>query len=166
MQSFRVTPALPVSAMKTFQVVSPISTHFRPATCAETECDAYVHGWMTLADESSDRGRRVAHYIRKESGRRFGEEQVPGLEFLARWPDMAAGFPQPPALLTVFTFEAGQRCFSADEHRVRIRPERFVERGGDWRGNPRREVREHTAASWTDAFAEHQDRLKTAIQRG
>jgi len=91
--------------------------------------------------------RRQAHYIRRESGRKFTEERT-------------------PAGLTEFTFEAGQKCFATHELR-NSRPERFLVTGGDWRGNPTGERREHVnAADWTEDFALHQDRLKTVIERG
>ena len=47
---FRIEPALPAHAMKTYQIYSPISTHYRPATCAEVQCAAYEHGWRTRVE--------------------------------------------------------------------------------------------------------------------
>jgi hypothetical protein len=148
-QVFRVPPALPAAAMKTYQIASPLSTHWHPVTCAEAECDAWLHGWVSYIDESAELGQRQAHYIRKESGRRFTEERN-------------------ETGITEFTFEAGQRCFKSDQHRARnMRPERYLVRGGDWRGNPTGERREHKRpADWQDDFATHQDRLRTALERG
>jgi hypothetical protein len=44
------------------------------------------------------------------------------------------------------------------------RPELYVVRGGDWRGNPRGEVRRHSGPdSWVNDFAEHQDRIARVV---
>lgn len=149
MQPFRLTPKLPVSAMKTYSVSAPLSTHFRDATCAEVRCEAYESGWMTTIDESSELGQRQAYYIRKQSGRKFTETS------------MSEG-------RTIFTFEPGQKCFRADTHKVRVeRPEIYVVRDGDWRGNPAGAVRRHAnAADWVDDMANHQDKLATRLEQG
>lgn len=137
----RFTPAGPAHAYKTYEIISPVSTHFRPGTCDEAGCLAQRHGWTTTVDESTDLGARQAHYIRSQSGRKFVEERGP---------------------LTVFTFEAGQKCFAT--HQIPLdRPELYVVRGGDWRGNPLGDVRHHRADTWTEDFAEHQDRIARLV---
>jgi hypothetical protein len=140
----RITPVGPVHAYKTYEIVSPISTHYRDGTCDEAGCLAQQHGWKTTVDEATELGQRQAHYIRTQAGRRFLEERT------------AAG-------LTDFTFEPGQRCFAT--HKVPLeRPELYVVRGGDWRGNPTGEVRRHSGAdSWVDDFATHQDRIARIV---
>lgn len=142
----RCEPALPVTAMKSYQILAPRATHYRPATCAEYECPDYLHGWRTIVPADSP----AAEYIRHDRTRRHTEQRQPGG-------------------LAEFTFEPGQRGFAgpAHDHVLPVgRPERFIERGGDWRGNPRGDVREHTADTWVDSFANHQDRLHTALERG
>lgn len=141
-EPFRLEPALPVTAVKTFQFVSPPDVTVKVA-CEVARCPAWRHGWETTVDERTDLGLAQATWIRQGSARTFTERRT--------------GEGQ-----TVFRFEPGQRCFA--EHRTR--PQRFFERGGDWRGNPRGEIREHTAAGWLDSFGEHQDRLKTAFEKG
>ena len=140
---------MPVGAYKTFQIVAPISTHFRKATCEEANCPHYLNGFRTRVDERTDLGQAQAHYIRKQSGRRFTEER-----------DEVG--------LTVFTFEPGQRCFNSDDHKVRLeREEIFLTRGGDWRGNPTGERYRHTNPEfWTEEFSLHQEKLKERIDRG
>jgi hypothetical protein len=72
-QPFRVAPLLPAWAMKTFQVASPRATHFRPASCAEAECDAYLHGWeprivarpADWVDEFATHQSKIAEAIEK-----------------------------------------------------------------------------------------------------
>lgn len=146
----RLPPAMPAGAYKTFQIVTPLRTHFRPGTCAEVDCPGYLNGFRTRVDERTDLGQSQAHYIRKESGRRFTEDRD-------------------DAGLTVFTFEPGQRCFASGDHKVRIdRPELFLTRPGDWRGNPEggRPYQHTRPEHWTEDFAEHQQKLADRIEKG
>lgn len=142
-------PSLPPGAMKTYSIIAPEPTHFRPATCAEINCPQYLHGWRTLIDERTDLGTFQADYIRKSSGRGYSEER----DEQGR---------------TVFTFEAGQVCFAAADHRARVdKPELYVIRGGDHRGNPSGEVRTLSGPTpWVDDFGEHQETLAELTERG
>lgn len=145
----RVTPRVPVQAMQSYEIAAPAGTHWRPATsCAEVECGAHLHGWRSVFDESTELGRQQADYVRRQSGRAYREER-----------DERG--------LTVFTFEAGQNCFALGKHQVRTgRPELYVVRGGDWRANTG-VIRRHTRPEdWVEDFAEHQDRIATAIEQG
>jgi hypothetical protein len=145
---FRLPSRGPAAAYKSYEIKAPLATHWSVASCADVDCEAYRLGWKTLIDEQTNLGHRQAALIRRnERRRKFTEER-----------DEAG--------LTVFTFEAGQTCFA--EHKARnMRPERYVERGGDHRGNPRREHTVHTRADdWVDSFQTNQDRLRTAIERG
>lgn len=138
----RIQPAGPVHAYKTYEIASPVSTHFRDGTCDEAECLAYQHGWQTSVDESTDLGQRQAHYIRKLSGRRFVERRT-------------------ELGLTAFTFEAGQQCFAT--HKVALdRPEFYVVRGGDWRQLGRAQMHSGPDA-WVNDFAEHQDQIARVV---
>lgn len=144
---FRVDPAMPPGAYRTFSVRSPISTHTRRATCDEVGCAALEHGWVTTVDEATELGQRQAHYIRQKSGRHYKASRVGGL--------------------VSFTFPPGQQCFA--EHRVSLdRPEIFTAQPGDWRIRPaRHEVYVHKrAADWLDEFATNQDKLATIVNRG
>jgi hypothetical protein len=136
---FRVPPKMDAAAYQTYAVAMPRATHLRPATCAEVGCEAQLRGWRTIVDASGP----AARYIRDDSGRVFDEPE-PG----------------------TFIFEAGQRCFAQHETPVG-RPEVYLVRDGDHRGNPRGTAPLIlTSESWVDHFATHQDRLATAIQRG
>lgn len=133
--------------MKTYGIVAPKATHFRPATCAEVDCPNYTGGWRTTVDESTELGQAQGHYIRNEAGRRYTEVRE--------------------ASMTTFTFEAGQTCFR--EHETRLdRPEIYVVRDGDFRGNPRGTApRVHQdPQAWVDDFGEHQERLADRMGRG
>lgn len=144
----RITPQLPVTAMKTYGLRAPLRSHWRKATCAEVDCESYRNGWMTTVSNDS----RAAYYIRKESGRSFTETSLDGGR-------------------VIFTFGPGQTCFASDEHVVRLEREAFyVVREGDWRGNPRPHTagnRTHVRAEdWVDDFATHQGRLADRLGRG
>lgn len=164
----RLDPQLPVQMVKTYSIDAPVSSHWRPASCEEVSCVAREHGWITTLIDSGrltsadqltpeqrtavlkrigDQDEARAYYIRHLSGREFTEHV-----------DESG--------VTVFDFQPGQTCFMA--HKVRIdRPEIFIVRGGDWRGNPTKEHRIHARPEdWVEDFQEHQDVLATRIQRG
>lgn len=142
MNPFRLQPAMPTGAYQTYAWSAPRDTQVR-AACEEAGCLAWRHGWETKVDESTELGRHQAAFIRQRSGRTFREQRT------------AEG-------LTVFRFEAGQRCFA--DHQTR--PAVWWVRGGDWRQN-RGMVRQHTrGADWVEDFAEHQNRLAERLRRG
>lgn len=144
----RIQPKGPPSAYKTFSILAPLATHFRTATCEEVQCRAHTRGWVSPIDERTDQGQRWAYRIRKVEGRRYTEHKDAGG-------------------MTVFTFPAGQRCFG--KHSVPIqRPELFVVRDGDWRGNPRgtEPLRHSKPEHWIEHFQEHHDQIRTIQQRG
>lgn len=147
----RIQPLMGAMSYKTYAITQPLATHFRIGTCAEAECGPYLNGWASLIDETTELGQRQAYYIRKRSGRRFVEHRN-------------------DAGLTVFTFAAGQSCFASDSqaHRVPLeRPVNHYTWGGDWRVNPNRhDVRPMRGDDWVDSFANHQDKLKTILERG
>lgn len=141
---FRLPPKMPVQAYDTYQIISPIETHTRSATCQEVQCQAMANGWKTLADVGTPEGRKRANYIRLMSGRSFT-------------------FTQTGSVVT-FIFTAGQQCFA--DHRVDIgRPAFYLRRGGDWRAVTSDKIM-FNARDWVDDFANHQDRIATAVQRG
>lgn len=144
---FRIQPQMPVGAYKTYTVTSPLSTHSRAGTCEEADCVNHATGWRTAVDESTDLGQQQARYVRSDSGRACTEYR-----------DETG--------LTVFEFQPGQQCFTA--HRIPLEREPFyVVRGGDWRGNPTGERRQHARADdWVDDFATHQDRLADRLGQG
>lgn len=141
----RHQPLMSAANYKTYSILSPLATHFRPGTCEEADCRAYARGWVSPIDERTEQGQRWAYRIRKVEGRKYTEHKDAGG-------------------MTVFTFEAGQRCFIT--HQIPLqRPELFVVRDGDWRwrGGQRTHTRpEH----WVNDFREHHDQLKTVQERG
>jgi hypothetical protein len=145
---FRLDPRLPVGAYKTYEIRAPKDTHWRVVSCAEAGCGPYLHGWRTTVDERTGLGQAQAYYVRHDRTRSHTEERLPDG-------------------LTAFTFPAGQRCF-AEGHQVRVeRPELYVVRGGDWRGNPTGQVRQHANADdWVEDFGTHQQQSADAVERG
>lgn len=123
---------------RTYQIVAPISTHFRPATCEEVDCDAYKHGWKTLVPSNSDQ----ALYIRSgASGRRFTEVNDSY--------DRTIG-------MTEFVFPAGQQCFGASKHVIPLERDPIF-RVRDGHSAPITHARPEL---WTEDFAGHLDTVR------
>lgn len=141
----RIPPQGRANDYKTYQIVSPLSTHWRPATCAEVECAEYAKGWKLRVEGLPADMLHAA----KTSGRKFSELDVTESE---HW----------------LVFEAGQPCFRARMHRKLLdKQEIFIARDGDFRGNPTGNVRRHTSPGfWLEDFQENQDRIAQQIQRG
>lgn len=95
-----------------WSIVSPLSTHWRAATCEEIACPQYVLGWKTVLPVG-DQGN--ISFI-KTLGLRYKEERN-------------------DPLLVTFIFEPGQECFKGrlGQHRKLLeRPPLFtVSRRGD-----------------------------------
>ena len=116
-----------------YRISTPVATHYRPATCAEADCQAYARGWRTIVPSA----RPQAAYIRADRSRRHVEEAQEGG-------------------LVAFTFEPGQKCFAASEHRIGLdRPEFFHVGDAMMR-----------APDWVEDFSEHLDRIRTVRERG
>ncbi|MFI0233161.1 hypothetical protein [Streptomyces sp. NPDC017086] len=143
---FRIDPAMPPEAYKTWSMVSPVETHMRQATCEEVGCDHYTQGWRVHLEALTPDLQHAA----RTSGRAYTEQHAaPGQTYLV--------------------FEPGQPCFKAATHRAPIgRPPLFLVRDGDYRGNPRRTPtrRYDRPDQWVDDFATHQDKLATEIRKG
>ncbi|GGQ83834.1 hypothetical protein [Streptomyces flaveolus] len=142
-EPFRLPAAGPVQAYQTFSVRSRPDQAVR-TVCERVGCAAWRQGWDSTVDERTDLGAQQAAYIRTQSGRTFREMKT------------AAG-------LTVFRFESGQRCFA--EHQTR--PELYLVRDGDSRGNPTGRQRVHTrAADWVEHMQEEFGRFNEDRRRG
>lgn len=119
-----------------YQLFAPRDVLVR-AACEEVGCVEQRRGWDTLLDEATDFGRQWAAWIRSgASGRSYRELAGQGV--------------------TVFRFDAGQRCFA--EHQTR--PQQFAvrTRGG---------LRVHAAAAdWLEDLGEHLDDLSATIRKG
>lgn len=141
-----VMPRLHPAQRKTYAILAPQDTHFRPATCAEINCEAYMKGWQLHKEILSP---ELLHTV-ETSGRSYREVHVREGE-------------------TWMVFAPGQPCFAAAAHRLRLdKPELFVVRGGDFRGNPLNvRTTVHSGADpWVDDFATHQDKLADEGKKG
>ncbi len=104
MGPFRIEPAGPAAAYKTFQISAPLATHWVDATCEEVACERWLNGWQTVVDESTQLGQRQAYYIRHDKSRSHAE---------ARRKEGT----------TVFSFGPGQRCFGGGHKKPLGRPD-------------------------------------------
>lgn len=140
-----IVPRLGAQHFKTYQIVAPVPTHFRKATCEEVQCGGWARGWVTKVLPDSPQ----ANYIRRSSGRRFTETKNE---------DGTVSF----------AFPAGQMCFQAANHRKSLEREPlYVVRGGDARGNPMGIPSiQRRASEWVSDFAEHQQQIADQIERG
>lgn len=141
-----IEPLMGPEAYKSYVISQPLATHWRPATCEEVNCPDWQHGWKVRVEGLSAENLHTVRHC----GRRFSELPVTEGE-------------------TWLIFEAGQPCFRVSQHRAPVgRPPLYLVREGDHRGNPRgTKARLHQRAdSWRDDFAEHQQTLADAQQRG
>ena len=134
----RLAPLGDPRAYKTYGAVSPLSTHWRPATCEEADCEAFLHGWVTTVDLSTPEGQQMAHFITHDKTRRWTVQKV-------------------SATLVKFIYGPGQRCFA--EHRTRPGT-LLVHQGG-------RVAREHVSlADLAEDYTEHMGGIADQQARG
>jgi hypothetical protein len=136
----RFEPAMTPGSYKTYAVAAPRPTHWRDASCAEVDCEMYLHGWRTVVNAGSE----ADVYIRADHSRRHAVEALPDGR-------------------VAFTFEPGQQCFKAHQVKREI-PELFVVRDGDWRWGANAQRR--SPDDWVDDFRTHQDRLADRLKQG
>jgi hypothetical protein len=153
---YRLTPPMPQQVYRTFSVHMPLATHWRRASCEEAGCKRWARGWKTKFVPGTPAGEKIRYQIKNSPTKRKYT--------VVRLPDRVE-----------VCFPAGQECFVQDHpataHKVSVqRPQIHVVRAGDWRTDARTRHatrRVHTRAEyWVEEFAENQDRLKKAIQRG
>jgi len=146
-QPFRIDPRMPPSAYRSFEVRSPVQTHYRSVPCQQADCAHHRDGWISVLDVATTQGKAWAAAIRK-SGRRFTVDR--------------AG----PDTTVTYRFPAGQQCF-ASPHKVPVgRPEIFVVRDGDWRGNPTGRTTQERPEIFVERMAENLDELSTEREKG
>jgi hypothetical protein len=145
----RIQPVAGPQYYKSYSMRAPLVTHWRRATCEEYECDGYLKGFVTTVDLTSKLGQKQYHYLTHDKSRAYATNRI-SMELIQ------------------FIYGPGNRCFKSDEHRVPIgKPPRLLVVGGDWRGNPRREVRIHSRVDdWVDDSRNHQDKIATIVGRG
>jgi hypothetical protein len=145
-QLSRIPPLMGPEAYKTYEMSSPLATHWRAATCAEANCEYYRDGFQVRVEGLAP---QVLHAV-QNSGRKYTVQRAAEGE-------------------TYLAFEAGQPCLRQSLHRVRVEREPlYLVRDGDWRGNPRRtKARLHQRPEdWVEDFATHQQRIVDEIEKG
>lgn len=147
----RVRAGIGPEHFKSYAVSAPVSTHWRPGTCEEYECDDYLHGFVFTCDLSTELGQSQYYYLTHDKERRYSIQR-------------------PSENIVKFIYGPGNRCFSrtGEPHYVPVgRPPFYLVHGGDWRGNPRGDQMVHRRVEdWIDDFANHQDKIATRTQRG
>lgn len=134
-------PRMPVEAYQTWSVKSRPDKRVK-TVCERVGCPRWRSGWESVIDESTELGRQQAAFIRQS--RRTFKEQCNGVG------------------LTVFRFEPYQRCF--EDHQTM--PEKYLVRGGDYRGVVG-QVRVHKrAADWVEHVQQHMGRLLDERDKG
>jgi hypothetical protein len=141
-----IMPKAGPEAYKSYSWRQPLETHFRRASCEETRCQQFVHGWVSVVDLATELGQHQHHFITHDRERQHTAEQA--------------------GTLVSFTFPPGTRPFDSPKHEHRkpigYDPIMLVT-GGDFRGNPRRTPPVvMRPQDWVDDFATHQDRLARA----
>lgn len=141
----RVEPKLPASAMRSHLILAPEQTHFRAATCEEIQCPQFLKGYgVPLKDIDAEDLGLLRSFIETYKLKASRVEIKDGEWHL--W------------------FEAGQRCLRASTHRMRIeKPEIFVVRDGDHRGNPlgTDPIIFSGADAWADSLQTNLDKLRS-----
>jgi hypothetical protein len=149
----RLAPDAGPEHFKSYSARSPLGTHWRPATCEEFECDSFMCGFVLTIDLSTELGQKQWHYVTKVDKERSYSIQ------------------RPSESIVKVIYGPGNPCFEPyrSNHRVPIgRPPFYLVAEGDWRGNPRRlpPYRHRRVEDFVDDFANHQDKISTALQRG
>lgn len=141
----RLPPQGRVQDYKTYQIAAPLKTHWRPATCAEVSCPQHEKGWQVRVESLTPEMLHAA----RTSGRKYTELHVKEGE-------------------TWLVYEAGQACFRASQHRVKLDlQEIYIARDGDWRGNPTGRVHKHTRPEFfLEDMNENQGKLAEIRERG
>jgi hypothetical protein len=145
----RPTPLFGPEYYKSYTMAAPVRTHWRPASCEEYECEQFQRGFVTTVDVSTDLGQKQFHYLSHDRSRLYHMQRVS---------------------LTVFKFVygPGNNCFNQQEHFIPIgRPPHLLVVGGDWRGNPRRDIVRHTRVEhWVEDSAIHLNNIAEVVRRG
>lgn len=145
----RIAPTLPPGAMQTYEIDAPLETHWRSATCQEVECAAYMQGWTSDVLPNSAEEARIQKIYDNEIRRG------------------AITTTQTPEGFTRYHFPAGTACFRRIWHKLPLeRDAIFTVRSGDWRGTDGVIRQFDTGADWVDSFANHQNIIKSLVDRG
>ncbi|GAB3156215.1 hypothetical protein GCM10027258_62310 [Amycolatopsis stemonae] len=141
-------PLQGIAGRSRYRIAAPLDTHYRVASCAESDCSRYREGFTVIVDESTDLGQAQAAHLRADRERRHRETRN-------------------EAGLTVFMYAPGQECFNVVRHDGRPRhghympiqrPELYLvhSTGSD-------PVLHSGPDAWVDDFCTNQDRVARLI---
>lgn len=142
-----IEPAGSPGAYKTYSARWPLVTHWRPATCEDVDCEAWLNGWKTVVPDASDHAEliRSADFRRRY---RYTEQRAEGG-------------------LAEFTFPAGQACFQASQHKVQLaRPATFLVTPGDFRARTGPARVHARAEDWVEDMSETLGKISEITERG
>lgn len=133
---------------QTFEISAPLPTHWRPASCEEVECRAFMRGFKIELDASTDEGARALADI----------AAVYGKAWMTRIGPTMVRFTAPP----------GTPCFRRAQHRLPLERDPLFRLKDGAPGQYRRGMRSviMNEGEWLDRFAEHQGSIADARQRG
>lgn len=144
----RMPPRMGTRSYLTFAARTPLATHSRKATCAEVGCKAWTEG-MTIPLTGID---PALEHTARHSGRHFRE--VDGVMY-----GLGVG--------RYLVFAPGQPCFVSHKHRVSLERAAFYFVGrGDYRSFDIQRATPRNEQDWVDQFANHQQQLREAQERG
>lgn len=152
---------LPPEKRQTFEYATPGDTHYRQANCKEAAerglCKHYAEGFvipwtpgdLQLIDVLNTLG--YSYSLTDIPPEHLQEMEFPtGTKFLV--------------------FPPEQRCLTSYKvpHRISLEREPLLRVvGGDWRGNPRGDVRTHdNLENWVDDLHNTTDKIRTEIEKG
>lgn len=143
--AYIIPPRMGVGSYKTYKIASPISTHYRKATCQEIDCVAYKEGWTY---RKADLVREQLYDIVTHAGKRYREQYLDESES-----DL------------YLVFEPGQVCFQAASHVKSLdRPEIYYAGRGHFTAFSTRKAAVLETDEWLESFVTHQDALHAAFE--
>lgn len=128
---------LPASQVRTYRIAVPRESGTTIVPCADADCDAYAHGWITTVDRSTDLGKAQYHYLTSSQDRKY---------LLSEEGDLAH-----------FRFDPGTRCFRTHTEK----------RGVFLLNDPSRDgvIRFGTPDNWRDDMGEHLEKIDESIEK-
>ena len=155
-----IVPRLTPDQTRTYQIVAPLPTHFRPATCEEVDCAAWRNGWITTVLPGTPEHAQVlalrGRYSMIKGRRQLNDPTNPDSGWFVD-PTHAANEDGTVS----FQFTAGQPCFRRAQHRKSLQREPFYRvRDGISAPISRR------SRDWVNDFATHQQTIADVRRRG
>lgn len=156
----RIQPQMPTQNYTTFAIKSPISTHYRRATCAEVNCADYLNGWYLKIEGTPE----DLLYLATHSGRRYTTGEV----VIEKEVEIDGAITVVPDMFKALIFEAGQGCFAEATHVKSLERQEFYFSGrGDYRSFSIRKAHLYDRPDqFVDDFDHHLTRIRRALEQG